>query len=91
MTFILKFILVMISVGLADMCWTKYLIHVAAKNAMKSAVWASLIMVCGMFSLISYMEDKRLIPAAFIGGFIGTYFTVKKSKQKEVEDGSNQD
>lgn len=80
MSFILKFIIVLIAVGLADMCWAKYMMYVADKKAFKAALWGTMIMVFGMVSIISYMEDKRLIPAALIGGFFGTYFTVKKQK-----------
>lgn len=80
--FFIKFILVIISMALCDMCWAKYTIYVTEKKAVKSAIWSVLIMVCGMVTVIGYMEDKRLIPAALIGAFIGTYLTVKKAKCK---------
>ena len=81
MPFIIQFILVMISVCLADVCWTKYFVYVAKKEALKSAIWSALIVVCGIVSFISYMDDRRLTIAAVIGAFIGTYLTVKYSKE----------
>lgn len=79
MTFILKFIIVFIVVTLSDMAWAKYMLYVAEKKAMPSAIWGTLIMVGSMVSVISYTQDSRLIPAALLGAFIGTYLTVKRS------------
>lgn len=85
MIFILKFIVVMVCVGLGDMCWAKYMMYAADKKAFKAAFWGTLIMVFGMVSIISYLEDKRFIPAALIGGFIGTYYTVKHQKNVDTK------
>lgn len=55
------------------------MLYVAEKKAMPSAIWGTLIMVGSMVSVISYTQDSRLIPAALLGAFIGTYLTVKRS------------
>jgi hypothetical protein len=81
-TFIIKFILVILSVTLADICWAKYMHWAAQKHPLKAGLWSVLIISCGIFSFVSYMEDHRLIPAAMIGAFIGTYLAVAHSKSK---------
>lgn len=81
MTFWMQFLLVMVVVCLADVCWTKFIIESANKEAMKSAVWSSLIILCGAFSTLSFVDDKRFVLAGMIGAFIGTYVTVRWSKK----------
>lgn len=78
--YILKFPIVLIAVALMDMCWTKFFIYVGKKNELKAGMWASFITMCSMVSTINYVADRRLMPAVFIGAFIGTYVTVKLSK-----------
>lgn len=82
--FLLKFLMVMVAVAFADMCWAKYMMYAAEKNAFKAAMWGTLIMVGGMVSMISYIDDRRLIAAALIGGFCGTYFTIKWTPDKDL-------
>lgn len=77
---LLKFFIVAISVGLGDMCWTKYFMKVAEKKALGAGFWSAMIMVCGAVSIFGYLDDRRYILAAIIGAFFGTYLTVKKSK-----------
>lgn len=76
-TFIIQFFSVMVAIAAADVCWTLYFIHTSNKNAVKAAFWSSMIMVCSAFAVASYVEDHRLMPAAIIGAFLGTYYTVK--------------
>lgn len=85
MMFILKFLFVVVSMALCDVCWTKYFIHVGKKEPLKSALWSSLTMVCGMITVVGYTDDKRLMPAALIGASMGTYFTVKRQKDVDTK------
>ena len=72
----------MVSMALVDICWTKYFLYVAKHKALPAAVWGSLIMIFGAFTTINYIEDKTLLVAAILGGFIGTYFTVRREEVK---------
>jgi len=78
--FYAKFLFVMILVALADICWTMYFIETGKRNALKAATWSSLIMLCGSYSAISYVEDHHYILAVMIGSFAGTYFILKWKK-----------
>jgi Na+/H+ antiporter NhaD/arsenite permease-like protein len=78
--------MVAVSVAVTDWCWTKYMIYVSKHHPLKAANWGTAIMVLGMFTLISYMEDKRLIPAALVGSYLGIYFSVKYSKPKKKDE-----
>lgn len=82
--FVLRFIGVMITIALADMCWARYMIFVAEKKALPSAIWGTLIMVGSIIGVRSYTTDDRMIAAVIIGGFFGTYFTVKREAKKKA-------
>lgn len=84
--FILKFLLVMLAMIIADICWTVYFIKVEERRAIASGVWSALIIVASAFTTTSYVEDKSLIPAAVIGAFIGTAGTVWYKKRAEQND-----
>jgi peptidoglycan biosynthesis protein MviN/MurJ (putative lipid II flippase) len=83
MTYIFKFILVIIAMIIADVCWTYYFIKVEERKAIAAGVWSALIIIASSFITTSYVEDKSLVPAAVIGAFIGTAGTVwYKNKKK---------
>jgi hypothetical protein len=87
-TYILKFLGVIISMFFVDVCWAKYFIYVGKHDPLKSAIWSSMIIIFGAFTTINYIGDRTLLFAAFIGGFIGTYFTVLREKNK-IEKNEN--
>ena len=76
-TYLIKFFTVMISMMLADVCWTKYFMKVADKNALQAGFWGSIIILFGAISTTSYVDDHTLIIPAVLGAFIGTYITIK--------------
>lgn len=80
-TFTLKFLLVMLAMAAADWCWTKYMLYAASRDALKAAFWSSMIIACGAFTVTNYVEDPRLIVAALIGAFVGTYYAVEHGKE----------
>ena len=81
--YILKFLGVMVSMILADICWTYYFIKVEERKSLAAGIWSSLIIVFGMFSVINYVDDRSLTIAAIIGAFIGTYVAVEVKKRKK--------
>lgn len=86
MPYLLKFVLVMLAMIIADICWTVYFLKVEERKAIASGVWSALIIVGSAFTTTSYVEDKSLIPAAVIGAFIGTAGTVWYKKRAEQND-----
>jgi len=83
MAFALKFILVMLSMILADICWTMYFIEVDKRRPVPAGIWGSAIMIFGAITTVNYVGDHRLLIAAIIGSFIGTAGTVYYKNKKE--------
>jgi hypothetical protein len=81
--YLTKFIGVMVSMTLADICWTYYFIKIDERKSIPAGIWACLIYIFGAFTVTSYIEDKTLIAAAIIGSFIGTAGTVEYKKRKD--------
>jgi len=82
MIYLVKFILVMLAMIVADVCWTFYFIKVEERKVIASGIWSSLIIIASAFITTSYVEDRSLVPAAVIGAFIGTAGTVYYKKKK---------
>ena len=81
--FYIKFILVMISVILADIAWAYYFIKIEERKSIYSGLWASVVILFSGMTTMGYMHDKRLFIAALIGSFIGTAGAVEYKKRKE--------
>ena len=89
MMYILKFLGVMLSMFLVDICWAKYFLWVNKHHPLRAATWGSLILVFGAFTTINYVDDKTLLIAAVIGGFAGSYYAVNKEKNGQNNRTSN--
>ena len=86
----IKFITVMISMILADACWTKYFMTVAEKKAIPAGLWSAAIILFGAICTTEYVNDRSLIIAAALGAFIGSALTViHKVKQEEKQNGKS--
>ena len=86
MTYVLSFVGVFTSMFLVDLCWTKYFIYISKHNPLKAASWGSMILLFGAFTTMNYIEDRSLLIAAALGGFVGTYFTVLREKKKKEQE-----
>jgi len=82
MEFAIKFILVMLSMVLADICWTMYFIEVDKRRPIPAGIWSSAILLFGAVTTVHYVNDHRLLVAAIIGAFIGTAGTVYFKNKK---------
>jgi hypothetical protein len=85
--FAIKFFSVMFALFLTDICWTFYLVETAAKKAVPAGMWSAIIIATGAFAITGYIEDHRLIVAAMLGAFLGTYVTLKYKLRKEKRNG----
>jgi energy-converting hydrogenase Eha subunit A len=83
MDYWIKFTLVFFAVAGADVCWTFYFIKVGERKIWSSAMWSSMIMALGAFSIESYVEDQSLIIATILGAFAGTAGSVFYKKRQE--------
>jgi hypothetical protein len=82
-TFILQWLGVFAAMVGADYCWAKYTIAASTKRRMVASLWSSAIVVCGSFAVINYVDDHRLLTAAIVGAFVGTYIALKKEDEND--------
>ena len=86
MAFAAKFILVMLAMIVADVCWAMYFIEIDKRRVYAAGIWSAVIIIASAFITTSYVEDKSMVPAAALGAFIGTTATVYYKKKKEQND-----
>lgn len=72
-----RFALVAIAMAVMDWCWTKYMMHAAAKRAAPAAWWSAAIIAVSAFSVTQYVQEPWLIPAALLGAWLGTFYAVQ--------------
>lgn len=83
MTFYLKASLVFISAFITDAVWAYYIKHTSQNNAWRSSASGAIIVLIGGLMTVEYVQDRRLILAAALGGFWGTFALVKHSQNKK--------
>jgi len=83
MTYWINFWLVMLAVGVADVCWTLYIIATEKRHPISAGIWSAFIMLVGAFTVTKYVDDPSFAIAAAIGAFIGTAGIVAWKRHKE--------
>lgn len=84
-TYILVFFIMMAT----DYFWGIYIKAMANSQAIKASIFGALIMLCGAFTAISYIEDHWALIPATIGGMIGTYASAKYSNLDKNDGPTN--
>jgi hypothetical protein len=79
--FALQFVAVFLSLVVVDFAWAHYITKIAEKNAMLASLWSSAIMLFGSVAVVGYTHNIKLLPAAVIGAFVGTYLSVKRQEK----------
>ena len=77
------FLLIVLVMILADICWVFYFINIDERNSVKSGLWGIMVYVCSAVSIANYIDNNVYIVAAVLGSFIGTYISVEFKKWKE--------
>jgi peptidoglycan biosynthesis protein MviN/MurJ (putative lipid II flippase) len=90
MEYTLKFLLVMVTLFVADVFWALYFLKIQEKNPLMSGIYGSVIYLLGAVAVTQYTEDKSFIIAAVIGAFLGTYVTVEWKRRKENKINKNE-
>lgn len=85
---IVTFLLIMLAMALADVCWTLYFIDVDERRAHPAAFWSAMIILVTAFTVTNYVENRIYIAAAFMGAYLGTYGTIKWKQKVEREQDS---
>jgi hypothetical protein len=72
-------------VAFSDVCWTFYFIKTADRYATQAGAWSAMVVGFGAVSTVAYVHDVRLVFAAMLGAFLGTYFTIKFFNDNQEE------
>lgn len=75
----MKFLLVFLGMAGYDFVWTELTKAIAVKRAIRAAMMSAVLLTVGALCVIEYIKDPWLIIAAGMGGFVGTYWSVKRS------------
>jgi uncharacterized membrane protein YfcA len=65
-----------------DWLFTLYTLSIVNKEPMKAANVGIGLYILSAFGVISYVEDWRYVIPMCVGGWLGTYFSVRREKQK---------
>lgn len=79
----IQYILVFFMMMITDYFWGIYIKAVAQHREIKASLFGALIMICGAFTAISYIENHWALVPAVLGGMIGTYISVKYNKSND--------
>lgn len=78
-----ELLLVFIATIAADWIWAAYIIHTSKKHAMTASILSVLIVCISSFVTLVYIQDHRAIIAMAAGAFIGTYLSIRFSKNDQ--------
>jgi hypothetical protein len=85
---IIKFLLIVLAMAVADVCWTLYFIDVEERRAHAASFWSAMIILVSAFTVTSYIENNIYITAAIIGAYLGTFGTIKWKQKRERKQNS---
>lgn len=73
-------LLLFVSSAALDAVWADYTASVTAKKALRAANLSGLIYLLGVIGIVSYVHNRWYIVPVALGGWAGTFFTVKRTK-----------
>ncbi len=74
----LEYIQTFLQMLVLDFLWAVYIRSVAQHAAVKAGVIGSALFILGSLVTISYVHDAWNIVPAALGGFLGTYWSVRR-------------
>lgn len=80
----MKFVGVFILLVVIDFAWSYYIASVKDGKAVPAAAWSAFMMALQGIAAISYVNDPRLLGAAVLGAFVGTFLGVKIQTTKLI-------
>ncbi len=67
-----------------DWLYARYTLFVANLKASSAATFGALLYAISAFGVLNYVENLLYIIPMVIGGWLGTYYAIKKEKQKSL-------
>lgn len=81
MTDFLKFIIIFITSGFLDACWTLSILYTEKRKPFLASIWTGIAGILMAFNIVSYVENKWLIIASVLGASLGCFMTIKYFKE----------
>lgn len=79
-----ELVLVFLATVVVDWIWAAYIIQTSKKNAFNASILSTLIVCVSSFITLSFIHDRRAIIAMALGAFVGTYLSIKFSKNENL-------
>ena len=79
-----KALLVLVGLTVADTFWTLYITHVGLGQRLNASCASFMIIAVQALCVSEYVLDKRLIPFAAVGAFLGTWLPMTYTKHKKA-------
>src|SRR5688500_18957205 len=80
---VVTFLLIVVAMAVADVCWTLYFINLAERKPHAASFWSAMIVLAHAIAVTTYVDNHSYISAAFIGAYLGTFGTIKWKQTKE--------
>lgn len=77
---VIKFLSVIFIATILDIVCVFYLISIEKREKIKASFLCSLYILLQSLIVILFVEDKKMIIGSTIGGFIGTFLSIKYKK-----------
>ena len=77
------FFLIIVTMIFANVCGTLYFTNLGKKNASAAAFWSAMLIAANAFTITNYVENNFYITAAFIGTYLGTFWTLRWRQKQE--------
>lgn len=68
-----------------DWIWAHYTISLTNLKATRAATLGTVIYIIGVFGVLNYVENFLYTIPMVLGGWLGTYYAIKKEKLKTAE------
>ena len=73
----IPFIITFLAVFSTDVINTYYVKAIQNDNPLLASIWATVVTFTASIAVINFTEDHRLLIAALLGAFCGTYVAMK--------------
>jgi len=81
LVFVLKWLTIFVITFFYDVACTLYLKKVNEGKAFLGAMYGSIISIISAVVIIEYTNDVMFLIPSVLGGFFGTYFTIKYTRK----------
>lgn len=79
----MDYLVTFLLVATMDFFYAMYTVKASQLKKFQAPMYATLIFSITGFVTLAYVENPKLLPAAIIGAFVGTYIAIHKEEKRE--------